>query len=244
MTFFLFKSLTTIITSILVMSCSADDRKQGMKEAQIGATKGDIVKEEIAVIETEFGDIKIRFYRDDAPGHTQNFLKLAREGFFDSTTFHRVINQFMIQGGDPNSKDDDPNNDGQGGPGYTIKAEIKRAHKYGAVAGARQGDHVNPTKASSGSQFYIVQRGPWTAEDLQMLAAQMNRSFSEKQVEMYTTIGGTPHLDNEYSVFGEVIEGMDVVNKIALAKVNPWTYRPVQDVLVKRVYVQEAEFPK
>ena len=101
------------------------------------------------------GEIVLRFFPDVAPKHVENFVKLAREKFYDGTTFHRVIPGFMIQGGDPNSRDADPSNDGIGGPGYTIPAEIKLKHERGSVATARQGDQVNPAKASSGSQFFI-----------------------------------------------------------------------------------------
>jgi len=144
-------------------------------------------KDELVTISTPQGDIKMILF-DDTPKHKENFLKLAREGFYDGTTFHRVIDSFMIQGGDPNSKDADPRNDGAGNPGYTIPVEINPAHKhvYGAVAAARLGDQINPEKASSGSQFYIVE----------------NKD-------------GTPILDEAYTVFGQVVDGMEVVEKIA-----------------------------
>lgn len=144
-------------------------------------------KYELVQITTKFGDILIWAY-NETPKHRDNFIKLAKEGFYNGTTFHRVINDFMIQGGDPNSKDKDPSNDGIGGPGYTIDAEIvsSLSHFYGAVAAARLGDQQNPQKKSSGSQFYIVQ----------------NKK-------------GTHFLDNNYTVFGKVLTGMDVVDKIA-----------------------------
>jgi peptidyl-prolyl cis-trans isomerase B (cyclophilin B) len=111
--------------------------------------------DQVAVIETKFGNVVIEFYEPDAPKTVANFVKLAKEGFYNGTTFHRVIPGFMIQGGDPNSKDDDRSNDGRGGPGYTVEAEIKRDHQRGTVATARQGDQVNPERRSSGSQFFI-----------------------------------------------------------------------------------------
>lgn len=150
-------------------------------------------KDYVATIHTNFGDIHLILF-DETPRHKENFLKLAKEGYYDSTTFHRIIDNFMIQGGDPNSKDDDPNNDGMGGPDYTIPAEFDTSltHNYGAVAAARMGDQVNPQKASSGSQFYIV----------------------EKKT-------GTHFLDNSYTVFGCVIQGMDVVEKIAEQPKDP-----------------------
>ena len=110
----------------------------------------------IVILETSMGDITIEMYPKDAPKHVTNFKKLVKEGYYDGTSFHRVIPGFMIQGGDPNSKDNDKSNDGVGGPGYTIPAEIKLKHELGSVAGARMGDAVNPKKESSGSQFYIV----------------------------------------------------------------------------------------
>lgn len=143
------------------------------------------VNEVLGIIETTMGAVVISFLDDVAPKHVANFRKLAREGYYDGTTFHRVIPNFVIQGGDPLSKDDDRSNDGTGGPGYTVPAEIKSKHTRGAVAAARRGDQFNPERRSSGSQFYICLR------DL-------------------------PNLDGGgYTVFGQVIEGMDVVDKIA-----------------------------
>lgn len=144
-------------------------------------------KDQLVTITTPQGEVKMVLF-DDTPRHKENFLKLAREGYYDGTTFHRIVDGFMIQGGDPNTKDDNPGNDGSGNPGYTIPAEIGPDHKhvYGAVAAARLGDQVNPEKASSGSQFYIVENS-----------------------------NGTPILDEAYTVFGQVVDGMDVVEKIA-----------------------------
>jgi len=140
----------------------------------------------VAVIETKLGTIVFEFYDKDAPKTVANFTKLAGEKFYDSTTFHRVIPNFMIQGGDPNSKDDDRSNDGMGGPGYTIEAEIKHPHKRGSVATARLGDQVNPKKESSGSQFFI-------------------------------NVKDNDFLNDNYTVFGNVISGMDVVDEIVKA---------------------------
>ncbi|MBG8552799.1 peptidylprolyl isomerase [Hymenobacter guriensis] len=145
-------------------------------------------KDEVVTISTSLGDIRL-VLSDLTPQHKANFLKLAKDGFYNGTTFHRVIPNFMVQGGDPNTKDSDPGNDGMGPPNEkTIPAEILPAlrHKYGAVAAARQGDYVNPQRASSGSQFYIVQNH-----------------------------NGTTHLDGAYTVFGQVISGLEVVDKIA-----------------------------
>jgi cyclophilin family peptidyl-prolyl cis-trans isomerase len=142
-------------------------------------------KEAVVTIKTEFGDIVLILF-NETPEHKSNFIKLANDKFYDGTTFHRVMDGFMIQGGDPNSKDDDVNNDGIGGPGYTLPAEIngELTHNKGTLAAARQPDHINPEKASSGSQFYIVE-------------------------------GQAPHLNGLYTIFGETISGFDVVEKIA-----------------------------
>lgn len=234
-------------------------------------------------IETTFGDIIVRLY-DETPLHRDNFLKLAGEGYYDGTIFHRVIANFMIQGGDPDSKNPTPNGRyGTGGPDYTIEAEIKPElfHKRGALAAARQGDQVNPERRSSGSQFYIVWGDTYKEGQLSQLSKQMkmmaeqnafdklareNRAkimemrrnrdqagllalqdllssqaremakgqagLSEAQKTAYSTIGGTPHLDGQYTVFGEVIEGLDVVEKIQSTKTRPGD-RPVEDIKMK-----------
>ncbi|EFL45457.1 peptidyl-prolyl cis-trans isomerase, cyclophilin-type [Prevotella disiens JCM 6334 = ATCC 29426] len=219
-------------------------------------------------IKTTEGDIIVALY-DETPKHRDNFIKLAKEGYFDGTLFHRVIKDFMIQGGDPDSKDAPKGKMlGTGGPDYTIPAEFvypKRYHKRGALSAARTGDEVNPERESSGSQFYIVWGKTFNKGELKQMEKQMtmqqeqttfdalvkqhhdeimtlrrNRDraglqalqdqiiektkrickekgkpqFTEEQVETYTTIGGTPFLDNQYTVFGEVLEGLDVVEKI------------------------------
>jgi cyclophilin family peptidyl-prolyl cis-trans isomerase len=160
-------------------------------------------KDDLVTIHTELGDIQLILF-DDTPKHKENFLKLAYQKFYDSTTFHRIIKGFMIQGGDPNSKDKDPNNDGMGGPGYTIPAEInsKYSHNVGALAAARLSDQVNPQKESSGSQFYIVENGT-----------------------------GTHFLDQGYTVFGQTIGGLDVVHKIAEQIRDPRD-RPVKSIWI------------
>jgi len=161
---------------------------------------------------------------DETPHHRDNFKKLVAEGFYNGTTFHRVIAGFMIQGGDPNSKDDDPTNDGQGGPGYTIPAEFSPNlyHKRGALATARTGDNVNPERRSSGSQFYIVHgTNPIDDAMLDQIEHQLRSSipdssfhFSAKARANYLKDGGAPFLDQQYTVFGEVVEGLDVLDKI------------------------------
>ena len=219
-------------------------------------------------IKTSMGDMIIRLY-DETPLHRNNFIKLAKSGYFNGTLFHRVIKDFMIQGGDPDSKNAPKGKMlGTGGPDYTIPAEFvypQLFHKRGALSAARMGDDVNPKKESSGSQFYIVWGQTYKPAQLKQMERQMqmqqeqnvfneltkehhdeimtlrrNRdrtglqalqeklaeetkkkcedtgkvSFTEEQVKAYTTIGGTPFLDNEYTVFGEVEEGLDIIDKI------------------------------
>jgi cyclophilin family peptidyl-prolyl cis-trans isomerase len=156
------------------------------------------VQLKLVKISTKFGDMVMWLY-DETPQHKANFLKLTEQHFFDSTTFHRIIQDFMIQGGDPNSKDNDTTNDGYGGPGYTIPAEFRSdlTHIYGAVGAARDN---NPAKASSGSQFYIV----------------------------VDTLG-EHRLDNNYTVFGQILSGMDVANTISVQPKNT-NDRPLQDI--------------
>ena len=168
-------------------------------------------KETLVLIKTSLGDITVKLY-NDTPLHRDNFIKLINEGWYNNSPFHRVINNFMIQGGH--------NEDGRVDPGYTIPAEFRsnHIHKKGALAAARQGDQVNPKKASSGCQFYIVQGNVLTEAHIQMYKQRYGLTFTEEQVEAYTTVGGTPHLDGEYTVFGEVVEGLDVIDKIAKVK--------------------------
>lgn len=280
------KNLSILLLLVTLISCS-DTKEESPVE---------IATDEIAIISTEFGDIYVVLY-DETPQHKANFLKLASEGFYDSTTFHRVMTDFMVQGGDPNSKDDIPQNDGQGGPGYTVEAEFnqKFIHKKGALAAARLGDQQNPERNSSGSQFYIIHGIPVTNELLDQVADNINganrqtyirkyvqapenadilqklqqfqaaqnidsleavidrieplamegvelRTYSEEQRAIYTSIGGYPYLDDNYTVFGEVIKGLAVVDSIAVQEVAA-ANRPVSDILMK-VRVEEMEREK
>ncbi len=254
------------------------------KAENIEATSGPEV-----LISTSEGDIKVRLY-DDTPLHRDNFLKLAREGYYDGVLFHRVIKDFMVQTGDPESKNAAPGQMlGSGDPGYTIPAEIiypKHYHKYGALAAARTGDQVNPERRSSGSQFYIVTgrkvparqfsqleetklaqarqdyfralckdhyqeidslRKAGKKEELEALRQSLiTKTEAEVKVdslpanlkEDYINLGGTPHLDGQYTVFGEVTEGMDVVEKIQGAQTDR-SDRPVEDIKVLKVTVLE-----
>ena len=245
-----------------------------------GAVNGPVV-----VITTPEGEIRVRLY-EETPQHRDNFLKLVREGYYDGVLFHRVIRDFMIQAGDPESRNALPGVPlGNGGPGYTVPAEIVPAlfHKKGALAAARLGDQVNPEKASSGSQFYLVEGKVWRSGELDTLENRMNAtlrqsllrtvfnpyqeelnryrqennqqafnervaalqakadslfhaapktSFSEAQRQAYTTIGGSPHLDGGYTVFGEVIDGLEVISKIS-ATATDGANRPLKDVAIK-----------
>ena len=168
-------------------------------------------KETIVVIKTNYGTIKAKLY-NDTPLHRDNFIKLVNEGWYNNSPFHRIIKNFMIQGGQ--------NADGRLDPGYKVPAEIKsnHFHKKGALCAARQPDQVNPKKASSGSQFYIVQGQKYDDQTLDMYEDRLGKVFGAKERQAYKTVGGTPHLDGDYTVFGEVIEGMDVVDKIAAVK--------------------------
>ncbi len=172
--------------------------------------------DEIVTISTKFGEMKLVLY-DQTPLHKANFLKLVNDGYYDSTTFHRVIKQFMVQGGDPNSKDNNPDNDGLGGPSYTIPAEFNSQfyHKKGALAAARQSDAINPKKESSGSQFYLVQGRTTNAGELERMAGFKKINYTDEQKRVYEEIGGTPHLDGDYTVFGEIISGLNIVDSIA-----------------------------
>ena len=180
------------------------------------------------VIHTDYGDMKGVLY-NETPLHRDNFVKLAKSGFFNGLLFHRVIQGFMIQGGDPDSKNAKPGQQlGSGDPGYTIPAEFNPEfiHKKGALAAARTGGSTNPKKASSGSQFYVVQG---QKQDPQRLSAQNPGKYSNQQLETYTSLGGTPFLDGEYTIFGEVSEGFDVIDKIAAVQKDN-NDRPLKDI--------------
>jgi peptidyl-prolyl cis-trans isomerase B (cyclophilin B) len=188
-------------------------------------------KQTKVLISTSYGDIKLVLY-DETPKHRDNFIKLVKEGFYDNTLFHRVINTFMIQGGDPESRNAEAGKMlGNGGPGYTIPAEFntKFIHKKGALSAARQGDNVNPQKASSGSQFYLVQGKKTSKAELDKMSKRTGASYTAEQIKEYETNGGTPFLDMNYTVFGEVIEGLDVIDKIAVVPTARGD-RPKEDV--------------
>ena len=190
------------------------------------------------LLQTSMGDIILRL-SDSTPLHRDNFLKLVKQGFYDSILFHRVINNFMIQAGDPDSKMAVAGKPlGGGGPGYTVPAEFRTTlfHKKGALAAARRGDDVNPDKASSGSQFYITQGKKFTDGGLDSLETLRlkGRKIPADQREVYKTIGGTPHLDQGYTVFGEVVKGIGVIDTIAAVPTSKGADRdrPLEDVSI------------
>jgi cyclophilin family peptidyl-prolyl cis-trans isomerase len=196
----------SMLVCLALGSCSSShtgaNRQNNLKDKHVDQP----VKNPTVIIETSMGSITVELDSVHAPKHTANFLKLAKQNFYNGTTFHRVIPGFMIQGGDPNSRNEDRATHGTGGPGYTTPAEIGLTHDRGVIAAARQGDQVNPKRESSGSQFYI-------------------------------TVVATKHLDGQYSVFGRVSSGMDVVDKIAEVKRDPRD-NPLTPVTIIKVTVQ------
>lgn len=278
------KKTTILFTLILccITACTGNQKKNN-NMANDNAT---LVK-----IETTMGDITVKLY-DETPKHKENFIKLVKEGVYDSTLFHRVIKNFMIQAGDPTSKTASATDTlGSGDVGYTIPAEFnpKFFHKRGVLAAARQGDDVNPNKESSGCQFYIVTGRKFSEAQMINMENQMNEAhldtvfqalarkhmkeiykmrkandmeglmelqdslenqarkevakepalkFTPEQIKAYTTVGGTPHLDGNYTVFGEVVDGMNVVAEIETAKTNRQD-RPTQDIRILKATVVE-----
>lgn len=189
-----------------------------------------------AVITTPFGDVTIRLY-NSTPVHRDNFVKLAQEGFYDYLLFHRVIKNFVVQGGDPKSKDAHILDQlGDGNPGYLLDPEIRAIHVRGAVGAARMDDQRNPERKSNGSQFYIVVGGPVTASDLDQWEATKGIKYTAEQRELYLQHGGLPFLDMEYTVFGEVVEGMDAIDRMSHVATSRGD-RPNEDIrmLVKIV---------
>ena len=220
--------IVALLSSLIVFSAAAQKDSIIKKKDR----KRDVL------IQTTMGDMVIRL-SDSTPLHRDNFLKLVKVGFYDSVLFHRVIKNFMIQGGDPNSKRAEAGKPlGDGSPGYTVPAEFRKTlfHKKGALAAARMGDNVNPTKASSGSQFYIAQGKVFTDAGLDSVETfRLNgRKIPAEQREVYKTIGGTPHLDQGYTVYGEVVKGLDVLDNIAAVQTSRGQDRdrPLQDVRI------------
>lgn len=218
-----------LFAGLFLASCSSKVSKEPVMASNQDNQK--TKKKTMLVISTDYGQMKAVLF-DETPLHKENFIKLVKEGYFDSTLFHRVIEGFMIQGGDPTSRNAKPGQMlGNGGPSYTIAAEFKPelVHRKGALAAARQADQVNPRKESSGSQFYIAQGKVYTQEELRTLALRMGKQFNQTQIEAYTTVGGVPFLDYEYTVFGQVVEGLEVIDKIAAVQTDR-NDRPKQDI--------------
>lgn len=215
------KKISLLLTAVVVVSLNVNAQKNKIK------------------IETEYGNIVLMLY-DNTPLNTNNMVKMAKEHFYDSTLFHRCIPQFMIQGGDPESKQAKPGQAlGMGGLGTTIPAEINDIayHKRGAVGVARD---QTPDKSGSACQFYLVTGKPFTDAELDNLSKRSGRNYTPQQREVYKTTGGTPHLDGNYTVFGEVIEGMDVVEKIS-AEPRDANDRPNKDIRMIKVRVISKE---
>jgi peptidyl-prolyl cis-trans isomerase B (cyclophilin B) len=241
-----FSTLSAIL--LLFAACSSPSGKETPEqERQSTSVESGIEKEPsepeeevMFLIDTPYGSIKVRLY-PGTPRHRKNFSQLTEQGFYNGLLFHRVIPGFMIQGGDPDSKNAPAGKPlGMGGPGYTIPAEIQRSypHKRGAIAAARLGDNQNPRKESSGSQFYIVQGRQYTDEELDQLEQQRGLPFAASHREIYKTEGGTPFLDGAYTVFGEVIEGMEVVDAIATLKRDKMD-RPLEDIIMTITRIEE-----
>ena len=185
-------------------------------------------------ISTPYGKMLVAL-SDKTPQHRDNFIKLVEEGFYEDLIFHRVIDGFMLQGGDPNSRESAPGTPlGSGGPGYQLPAEFtpELAHVKGALAAARMGDQVNPEKKSSGSQFYIVSGRPVNEQDLISNEARKEIRYTPETRAAYLERGGVPFLDAEYTVFGQVVEGLEVIDRIASAKTRPGD-RPVEDITMR-----------
>lgn len=232
--------LILLISATILLSCTPSTQAEETAQKKVNTEqktpkkKKKNVKDMTKVLlKTSMGDITIALY-DETPLHKENFIKLVNDKYYDGVLFHRIIQNFMIQTGDPESKNAKAGQMlGNGGPGYTIPAEFvpECYHKRGAVAAARMGDNVNPKKESSGSQFYIVDGQIFNTAMLNRVIQMTKKTFSQEQINTYTSIGGAPHLDGDYTVFGEVISGMEVVDKIA-AQAKDGRDRPVQDIKI------------
>lgn len=220
----------------------------GMGSLQICAKKK-AEKRSIVRIETTMGNIRVALF-DDTPIHRDNFLELAGKGFYDGTLFHRVINEFMVQGGDPDSRTAQPGQLlGDGDNGYTLQPEFCLPFIYhwrGALAAAREGDDVNPEQRSSGCQFYIVYGKKQSESDMKKVRARlapMDIEITSQMAEDYRLRGGTPHLDGQYTVFGEVIEGLEVVQMMQVVPTDS-NDRPLKDVRITRMVIEQKSNPR
>lgn len=233
------KVLIILLSALLLLGCSQNSQADTSasrcdNQEQKNPTKKKKTSQMTKVLlKTTMGDIVIALY-DETPLHKENFIKLVNDKYYDGVLFHRIIQNFMIQTGDPESKTAKPGQMlGNGGPGYTIPAEFVPGlyHKRGAVAAARMGDNVNPKKESSGSQFYIVDGRVFSTNDLNRVIQMTGKTYNMDQIKDYTSIGGAPHLDGDYTVFGEVVSGMEIVDKIA-AQQKDGRDRPVEDIKI------------
>lgn len=215
------KNLFYFLFFAFFISCTASRTSRSLRPAQVQ-------------IETDSGTMVVKLY-NQTPLHRDNFIKLVKKGFYDSLLFHRVIKDFMIQGGDPDSRNAAPGAQlGEGGLKYTIPAEFDTTlfHKKGALAMAREGDEVNPKKASSSTQFYIVEGKTFTDADMDKMETRFKIKIPEDHRAVYRTLGGAPFLDMSYTVFGEVISGLDVIDKIAGVPKDD-NDRPLHDIRMK-----------
>ena len=223
---------------LLSLGFTACKSKQNLANLSSKSSNSAMDTSPIVIIETSLGTLQVQLFAS-TPQHRDNFVKLVQAEYYDGLLFHRVIKDFMIQGGDPESRQAGPAARlGTGGPGYTVPAEINNQHRHfkGALAAARQGDQVNPLKASSGSQFYLVQGKPVPASMLQQIEQYRGFQYSEEERQRYQNLGGTPHLDNEYTVFGQVIEGLEIIDLIAQQPCNGQD-RPKTDVRIIKAYL-------
>ena len=269
------RKLLLLFAVTMFFACNAKTEKKEIKQ-----------EERVIQFQTNMGNITLKLY-NETPKHRDNYIKLVKENYFEGLLFHRVIENFMIQGGDPDSKGAEAGKRlGEGGPGYKIDAEFVDGliHKKGVLAAAREGDQVNPQKKSSGSQFYIVQGKVFRSGELDSLVMKYNHraksmiyqkhfrakyselskagevidnikidslikplvekefatfpkvELTDYQKKIYTTVGGTPHLDGNYTVFGEVIEGLDIIDKIAASETDEYD-RPTADVIIKKAVI-------
>lgn len=231
-------SQDSVATHYYLYSGKYDVSLRAIKGSKVKIAKKHVVisppEECLVLVETDFGNILIQLF-EDTPIHRDNFVKLAEEGYYDGTLFHRVINGFMMQGGDPDSRDAPPQKSlGRGGPGYDLTAEIRtnHAHVKGALAAARIGGPANPERRSSGSQFYIVHGRPVDDNLLRNQEYRFDFTYSRELKESYLSNGGAPFLDMDYTVFGQVIEGFEVIDAIAGQQTNA-SDRPLKDVVMK-----------
>lgn len=231
--------LIILLSALLMLACQPSSKADATttgndnQEQKNPTKKKKTAQMTKVLLKTSMGDIVIALY-NETPLHKENFIKLVNDKYYDGVLFHRIIQNFMIQTGDPESKTAKPGQMlGNGGPGYTIPAEFVPGlyHKRGAVAAARMGDNVNPKKESSGSQFYIVDGRVFNTNEINRVIQMTGKVFSQEQINAYTSIGGAPHLDGDYTVFGEVVSGMEIVDKIA-AQQKDGRDRPLEDIKI------------